>query len=112
MRRTGVFLLAIAWSALLLPWERCHAACHDRLLPAVGEHRCHSDADGDCCGVPGQESEHDDFNFDSSQPDGRVALTPPAAAPDAPAFPSDAGAERSAHAEERRSPPRTTVLLL
>lgn len=46
MNRMGqASLVVLACAALLLPWERCHGACHDRWVTPVVPHDCNH---GDC----------------------------------------------------------------
>jgi hypothetical protein len=74
-----VAVVLIAWTALLLPWERCHALCHDQLLPAVAEHACHGKTckghdDARPCGRTGSEARHETVEFVSLRPDAKVQL--------------------------------------
>jgi hypothetical protein len=102
-------LAVLAWVALLLPWERCHAACHDRV--EVGPHECHPGEHGP--ELPEDQSRDEKITFDSVRPSAEplvapaapvVAVTPPVAAAAvvvaAPPVPLPA------------PPPRSTVLLL
>lgn len=73
-----VALVLIAWTALLLPWERCHAICHDEVLPALAEHDCHGKTchqdDDDARPCRRGEARHETFEFVSLRPDAKVQL--------------------------------------
>lgn len=72
-----VAVVLIAWTALLLPWERCHALCHDEMLPALAEHACHGktcDDDDDAQPCDRSEAAHETFEFVSLRPAGKVHL--------------------------------------
>jgi hypothetical protein len=74
-----VAVVFIAWTALLLPWERCHSLCHDELHPALAEHACHGNAcedehDAEPCGRTGSEAKHETVQFVSLRPDAKVHL--------------------------------------
>ncbi len=69
-----VAVVLIAWTALLLPWERCHDFCHDQLRPALADHDCHEDscrddAEPEPCGG---EARHETVQFVSLRPDVKV----------------------------------------
>jgi len=70
----------IAWTALLLPWERCHAMCHDhQVLPALAGHACHREARDDDqgkepCDPAGHEAEHEAVAFVSLPPAAKIQL--------------------------------------
>jgi hypothetical protein len=73
--RAAVVLLA--WTALLLPWERCHDLCHDDLHPALSGHACHGkacegDDDAEPCGRTRNEATHETVEFVSLRPDAKV----------------------------------------
>ena len=97
---------------MLLPWQLCHAACHDRT--ELGVHDCHPE--GRCPEAPGEESGKTSdapLSFDSVQP----AQAEPLAAPFAGAVPLACASapvlEGAALPPEAPPPvPRTTVLLL
>ena len=67
----GRAVLFLAWTALVLPWERCHSDCHDRVLPSVVTHPCQEDP---CCGDPAptdgthHEADHERIDFFSLKP--------------------------------------------
>ncbi len=92
MNRVGLGLIALAWAAILLPWERCQSSCHDRVLPALGVHECHDGDDHcheerDCHGDhdrDGREhdSHHQSIGFVVVVVPGKLELAaPPAPAP-------------------------------
>jgi len=113
-----VAVVLLAWTALLLPWERCHDLCHDQLLPALSEHACHgkaceNDVDAEPCGG---KARHESVQFVSLRPDAKVHLA--AAALVQAAARSFAPVRAAARAEpvvDHDPAPdllRTTVLLL
>ena len=68
MRRAVLFL---AWTALVLPWERCYSDCHDRVLPTVAMHPCEGDlCGGDRAPTGGthHQAEHERIDFFSLKP--------------------------------------------
>jgi hypothetical protein len=72
-------VVIIAWTALLLPWERCHAMCHDQVLPALAGHACHREACEDGHGKEpsdpgGHEAKHEAVGFVSLPPAAKVQL--------------------------------------
>jgi hypothetical protein len=72
-----VAVVLLAWTALLLPWERCHAMCHDEVRPALAEHDCHGetchrDDDAQPCGRG--EAGHETFEFVSLRPTAKAPL--------------------------------------
>jgi len=112
-----VAVVLIAWTALLLPWERCHALCHDEVLPALADHACHGKTCDDDAQPGGRsEARHETFQLVSLRPDAKVHL-------DAAALVQAAArAHTPVHATTRAQPVidrdpapdlvRTTVLLL
>jgi hypothetical protein len=112
MRVVGTWCLLMAWTALLLPWQRCADDHHDHLVSAVVEHECHH-----CPCEHGhddhEEADHAEVEFDSVVQIVVVALAPlDARSLDRPLESAgDAGATAPAVAEEPPVP-RTTVLLL
>lgn len=113
-----VAVVLIAWTALLLPWERCHDLCHDQLRTALAEHHCHKDTcESDGGPAPcGGEARHEAVQFVSLRPDVKVpvdavALVQAAARTFAP---SCAGARLRSAVDHEPAPLllRTTVLLL
>jgi hypothetical protein len=111
-RPTPLFV-ALAWAALLLPWERCTSDCHERFEALAGAHDCH---DGEK-GCDGEDSaEHERVEFVSLAPQGKVAVDVAllATAAGAEMAPIVAALER-ADASGPRAPPKrlkTVVLLL
>lgn len=71
-----VAVVLIAWTALLLPWERCHDLCHDHLRTGLAEHDCHEDTcEGDDEPEPcGGEARHETVQFVSLRPDVKVPV--------------------------------------
>lgn len=112
MRPVRGLLLLLAWSAFLVPWERCHAACHDRL--EVGAHECHAEPTCPEDGDREEESRHDRVSLDSVHPHAApLSVPPPAILPALVlAEAADVGAVATDRAAPRVTPPRTTVLLL
>ena len=84
MLRGGLVVFLCAWVALTLPWERCHAACHDRVLPAGTAHECHHghghghDHDHDHDHDKDGNSDHDPVQFEGVAPAPTQAPTPAA----------------------------------
>jgi hypothetical protein len=113
-----VAVVLIAWTALLLPWERCHDLCHDQLLPALAEHDCHGhtcedDADAEPCGG---KARHETVQFVSLRPDAKVHLDAAALVQVAARAFAPVGSAARAHPAFDHDPApdllRTTVLLL
>jgi len=114
----GRVVLFLAWTALVLPWERCHSDCHDRVLPTVATHPCHEDV---CCDDATPEpsddthhqADHERVDFFSLKP--KVEL-PLFVAPMAELLVEVSGHTESATPHQRVAPvspvPRTVVLLL
>jgi hypothetical protein len=73
MLRPGLTLLLVAWVALLLPWERCHGACHDRVHPDVAGHDCHGP---NCPEDSDENSEHQKADFVSLKPSVEASKAP------------------------------------
>jgi len=74
-----VAVVFVAWTALLLPWERCHDLCHDDLHPALSDHACHEktcegDDGAEPCGRTRNETRHETVAFVSLRPDAKVHL--------------------------------------
>ncbi|MHC4959597.1 MAG: hypothetical protein ACYTGN_14620 [Planctomycetota bacterium] len=126
MFRGGLVLFLCAWAALTLPWERCHADCHDRVVPVGGAHECHSGHrheqhhghdHGHDHGHQHESSDHDPVQFDGFVPSAVKVLSATAivtleAAAEIVPVPS---APLTTSAEARAGPPpglRSTVLLL
>ncbi|MHC4222482.1 MAG: hypothetical protein ACYSUN_00685 [Planctomycetota bacterium] len=71
MVRRGWIVWLAAWAALVLPWERCHAGCHDQMRPVGEKHDCHGP---DCPQKPalpdetGDECDHEIVQFTSLAP--------------------------------------------
>lgn len=111
MSRWGAIAL-LAWIALILPWERCRAECHDRVVPAVGGHDCHTAGQ---CGASHEESEHEAHSFFSLAP-ARAPVFAPAALLEVAFGPEGLLAFRvhvvAAAPGEPPGIPRTVVLLL
>jgi len=101
----------LAWISMLLPWQHCHAPCHDRV--ELGTHDCHPD--GRCPEKPGDESNtgrDDPLSFDTVQPRPEpVAAPPPVALPLAVAS-APAPLPVAPVPAAPPAAPRTTVLLL
>ena len=112
MRGVGTWCLLMAWTALLLPWQRCADDHHEHLVSAVVEHECHH-----CPCEKGhhehEEAEHSEVEFDSVVQIVVVALAPlENRSFDLPLESNcEAGTASLAVAEEPPVP-RTTVLLL
>ena len=114
MRVVGIWCLVMAWSALVLPWQRCAGERHEHLVSAVVEHQCHQ-----CPCEDGrhqhehEEAEHTEVRFDSVVQIVIVALPPfKTCTFDAPLEPhSELGTLIGAVADEPPVP-RTNVLLL
>lgn len=118
-----IALLAAVCVALVLPWQRCHSACHDRVLPMTGGHACH--AGGTChhpscegehsetgpCGAEHQDSTHERFVVDSV-PAPHLGAVVVAAAPAAPGPVPVAQTAPAPHGLPAPPAPRTTVLQL
>jgi len=114
-------VVVIAWIALLLPWERCHAMCHDHLLPALAEHACHRNAQEDdhgkeSCDPAGHEARHETVAFVSLPPAAKIQLDAAVVVPGAaPAYaPVHTGRRADPVSDHDPAPglQRTTVLLL
>ena len=75
VNRAGLFALLLAWSALVLPWERCASECHDRVRLATDEHDCHGPTcPGEGCG----DAEHESVRQDTMRPSASDAPIPAA----------------------------------
>ena len=68
MCRMGLVASLLVWTALILPWARCMSDCHDRVLPALGDHCCHESSDCGGIGDAHEEADHERMVFESTRP--------------------------------------------
>lgn len=100
--------MILAWSSVLLPWQHCLAACHNRV--AVSGHECHPG--GRCSWKPGHEdtkTQDERLSFDSGP---EPASMPVPSVQPAVAVAAAAAIEAARAADAPPAVPRTTVLLL
>lgn len=105
-------LVILAWSSVLLPWQHCLAACHNRV--AVGGHECHPG--GRCPEKPGHEdrrTQDERLSFDSPRPSPEPSSVPVLSVqPAVTVVAAGAAIEAASTAAAPPAVPRTTVLLL
>ncbi len=114
MRGVATWCLLMAWTSLLLPWQRCADDHHDHLGSAVVEHDCHH-----CpCEKEHHGHEHEDATHTEVEFDSVVQIVVVTLAPfenrsfDAPPVAVDETGAPVDSITEEPPVPRTTVLLL